>query len=200
MTNGLSTCLECFPVDQVVRPAAPLWASAVASGFHCRSEYHLLPFRLGTASAAFARMDLGHGAIGGRGDDSTEVRIGRRGYRFLSYGRHSAIAAVEPEVKLGRQRGGQRPFSPQGGPMTAHQFRLQPDPTLCGLSSFHKQTVGSVTRRRREPPSATVKLPLNGPTNGCSTGTDGRNTGLVAKADVEAMSAQKAYAAPHSVI
>ena len=28
--------------------------------------------------------------------------------------------------------------------MTAHQFRLQPDPTLCGLSSFHKQTVGSV--------------------------------------------------------
>ena len=112
----------------------------------------------------------------------------------------SAIAAVEPEVKLGRQRGGQRPFSPQGGPMTAHQFRLQPDPTLCGLSSFHKQTVGSVTRRRREPPSATVKLPLNGPTNGCSTGTDGRNTGLVAKADVEAMSAQKAYAAPHSVI
>lgn len=113
---------------------------------------------------------------------------------------NSAIAAVEPEVKLGRQRGGQRPFSPQGGPMTAHQFRLQPDPTLCGLSSFHKQTVGSVTRRRREPPSATVKLPLNGPTNGCSTGTDGRNTGLVAKADVEAMSAQKAYAAPHSVI
>ena len=84
--------------------------------------------------------------------------------------------------------------------MTAHQFRLQPDPTLCGLSSFHKQTVGSVTRRRREPPSATVKLPLNGPTNGCYTGTDGRNTGLVAKADVEAMSAQKAYAAPHSVI
>lgn len=58
----------------------------------------------------------------------------------------SASQAVEPLVKLGRQCGGQRPFSFEGGPMGAYHFGLLQAPTP--LLSF-------TLPRTQQPDSAT---------------------------------------------
>ena len=47
----------------------------------------------------------------------------------MTYFRTSARADRGAATSIGRQCAGQRPFSRQGGPMTAHYFGLQPDPT-----------------------------------------------------------------------